>query len=253
MHRAVRGSRPLVFAHRGGAKMGPENTIAAFDAGLAAGADGLELDVRLSGDREVVVMHDATVDRTTSHRGPVCAYSADELGRFNVLGSGEGVPRLRAVLERYSQAVLIVEMKEASTELALRVADLVREAHAIDRVALGSFHAAPLKAVRRHEPRIPTGSASNETRLALYASYAGIAPFWAGYKAFQVPESTYGQRVVSKRFVKLAHAAGVAVQVWVVDAPGDVTRLLGWGVDAVISDRPDLAVQAVRAWSAGVS
>ncbi len=252
MHRALRGSRPLVFAHRGGAKAGPENTIAAFDGGLAAGADGLELDVRLSGDGEVVVIHDPTVDRTTNHRGAVSAYSAAELERFNVLGSGDGVPRLRTVLERYRDAALIIEMKDASAELALRVANLVREAGAIERVALGSFHATPLKAVRRYEPRIPTGSARDETRLALYASYAGIAPFWAGYRAFQVPELTSGQRVVSKRFVKMAHAAGLAVQVWTVDTPHDVARLLGWGVDAVISDCPEVAARAVRDWSAGV-
>jgi glycerophosphoryl diester phosphodiesterase len=233
--------------------MGPENTLAAFDRGLAAGADGLELDVRLSADGEVVVMHDATVDRTTDHRGAVRAYPADALARFNVLGSGEGVPRLRAVLERYRDAAIIIEMKDGGAELAHRVVDLVRDARAIDRVALGSFHATALKAVRRYEPRIPTGSARNETRLALYASYLGIAPVWAAYKTFQVPERTHGQRVVSKRFVRMAHAAGVAVQVWTVDTAAEISRLLGWGVDAVISDRPDVAVRAVRAWSASVS
>jgi glycerophosphoryl diester phosphodiesterase len=233
--------------------MGPENTLAAFDRGLAAGADGLELDVRLSADGEVVVMHDATVDRTTDHRGAVRAYPADALARFNVLGSGEGVPRLRAVLERYRDAAIIIEMKDGGAELAHRVVDLVRDARAIDRVALGSFHATALKAVRRYEPRIPTGSARNETRLALYASYLGIAPFWAAYKTFQVPERTHGQRVVSERFVRMAHAAGLAVQVWTVDTAAEISRLLGWGVDAVISDRPDVAVRAVRAWSASVS
>jgi glycerophosphoryl diester phosphodiesterase len=240
----------LVFAHRGGAKLGPENTLTAFDRGIAAGADGLELDVRLSKDGEVVVIHDATLDRVTDVRGPVRDHAASDLAKVNVLGSGEGVPLLRDVLNRYPNSALIVEMKEASSVLARRVVDVVREAAAIDRVALGSFYATPLRTARRDEPRLPTGSASNETRLALYASYVGIAPFWARYKAFQVPERTGGSRVVSTRFVRLAHQAGLVVQVWVVDAADDITRLLSCGVDAIISDRPDIAVDVVRTWAA---
>lgn len=249
MHRALRGPRPLVFAHRGGAKLGPENTLLAFDRGLAAGADGLELDVRLAADGEVVVMHDATVDRTTGAQGPVNRFTSGQLATLDVLGTGQGVPRLREVLERYRDAAVIVEMKEASADLARAVVDVVREARAIDRVVLGSFYAVPLEAARTYEPRIPTGSAKDETRLALYASYVGLRPWWARYRAFQVPERTGGRRVVSKRFVSLAHAAGLAVQVWTVDTAEDTARLLAYGVDAVISDRPDLAIEAVRTWS----
>ena len=250
MHKALRGTRPLVFAHRGGAKIGPENTLVAFDRGLAAGADGLELDVHLSKDGEVVVIHDRTVDRTTDGRGPVARHTADELARMNVLGSGSGVPTLRQVLARYPEQPIIVEMKRSSAALAHAVVDVVREARAIDRVSLGSFHVVPLKAACTYEPRLPTGSATPETRLALYASYVGISPFWASYRSFQVPERTRGTRVVSQRFIRLAHAAGIVVQVWTVDDPADMTRLLGWGVDAVISDRPDVAANAVRSFAA---
>ena len=250
MHKALRGARPLVFAHRGGAKIGPENTLLAFDRGLAAGADGLELDVRLSKDGEVVVIHDRTVDRTTDARGPVRHYTADELARLNVLGSGAGVPVLRDVLDRYRDIPIIVEMKQSSAALAHAVVDCVRKAHAIDRVSLGSFHAVPLKAARRYEPLIPTGSARWETRLALYASYLRVSPFWAPYRSFQVPERTRGTRVVSDRFIRIAHAAGIVVQVWTVDDPADMQRLLQWGVDALISDRPDLAAAAVRSFAA---
>lgn len=249
MHRALRRERPLVFAHRGGAKLGPENTIAAFDRGMAAGADGLELDVRLSRDGEVVVIHDPTVERTTDARGAVNQYTADELARMNVLGSGAGVPRLAEVLARYPGAALIIELKEGA-ELALRTADLVRAAGALDRVVIGSYERSALRAVRRHEPRVPTGSSRQETRLALYASRIGLAPHWAAYRAFQVPERTDDTRVVSRRFVRLAHAAGVAVQVWTVDEPEDILRLVSWGVDGIITDRPDIAAQTLQKWSA---
>src|SRR5829696_8974394 len=87
-------SRPLVFAHRGGGALAPENTIAAFDNGLALGADGLELDVHLSRDGVVVVHHDRTLNRTTTLGGAIAARSADELCRV-------GVPSLADVLARY--------------------------------------------------------------------------------------------------------------------------------------------------------
>lgn len=229
----------MVFAHRGGAKLAPENTIEAFDRGLDAGADGLELDVRLSGDGEVVVMHDPTIDRTTRRRGPVSRYTAAELAEVNV-------PRLRDVLDRYKDAALIVELKDPTARLASAVVDLVREYDAVNRVALGSFHPDAVKTVRLREPRIPTGASKPEIRLALYASYLGIAPFWASYRSLQVPERSVGRRVVSRRFVRMAHAAGLVVQVWTVNAEHDIRRLLGWGVDAIISDRPDLAARIVR-------
>lgn len=242
-HRALKGARPLVFAHRGGAKLAPENTIEAFDRGLHAGADGLELDVRLSADGEVVVMHDPTVDRTTRRRGAVGRYTAVELAEVNV-------PRLRDVLDRYKDVPLIIELKEATARLAAAVVDLVAEYDAVNRVALGSFHADALKAVRLRDPRIPTGASKPEIRLALYASYVGIAPFWAAYRSLQVPERSRGQRVVSRRFVRMAHTAGLVVQVWTINAEHDIRRLLDWGVDAIISDRPDLAARIVREASA---
>src|SRR5713101_7709246 len=83
MHPFFSSSRPLVFAHRGGSALAPENTITAFDNGLALGSDGLELDVRLSRDGAVVVHHDRTLDRTTNGRGEVAALTSDELARVD--------------------------------------------------------------------------------------------------------------------------------------------------------------------------
>src|SRR5829696_10455028 len=96
-------SRPLVFAHRGGSALAPENTIAAFDNGLALGADGLELDVHLSRDGVVVVHHDRRLNRTTTLAGPIADRDADELRRANV-------PSLAEVLARYPNIRIIVEM-----------------------------------------------------------------------------------------------------------------------------------------------
>src|SRR3954463_14980282 len=94
MHPALASTRPLVFAHRGGSKLAPENTMAAFDRGVELGADGLELDVHLSADRHAVGHHDRTLDRTTPLRGPIAARTSDELAHA-------GVPLLRDVLSRH--------------------------------------------------------------------------------------------------------------------------------------------------------
>jgi len=256
----VAPGRPLVFAHRGGAKLAPENTLAAFDRGLEAGADGLELDVRLSRDGLPVVSHDATLDRTTDARGPVSAMTAGQLasvdagyrfsrdGSFPWRGRGLGVPSLSEVLARYPACSLIVEMKVDSEEMARVTIDAVRAAGALDRVCLGSFGQRVLQAARSYEPRIATGAAGAETRRALQRSRIGWTVRGVPYRAYQVPERRGLTSIVSKRFIGAAHRAGVLVQVWIVDRPDDIRRLLDWGVDAVITDRPDVAVQTVQEW-----
>lgn len=243
----------MVFAHRGGAALRPENTVLAFDHGLSLGADGLEFDVHLSRDGVVVVHHDATLDRTTSGAGPVSARTADELARLDAgyhfegyRGRTGGIPRLDEVLRRYPDARCIIELKVNDPALAHRTIDAVRAAGAIERVALGSFGTRVLRAARAYEPRIPTGASREETRLALYRSWVRWPVRRPGYQQFQVPEFSGSTRVVSPRFVKYAHQAGVVVRVWTVNDEADMRRLIEWEVDALISDRPDLAVEVVR-------
>lgn len=251
-----------MYAHRGGAALRPENTLAAFDHGLSLGADGLELDVHLSRDGVVVVHHDRTLERTTAGRGPVAALTAAELAaldaaaHFTPAAGGDGawrtahigVPTLQQVLERYPGIPLIIELKTGQRALAEGVIAAVRAAGAVEHVALGSFHTGVLRAARQIEPAIRTGASREETRWALYRSWVYWPLGSPGYAEFQVPERSGRTRVVSPRFVEHAHRAGVAVKVWTVDERADVERLLDWGVDGIISDRPDVAVEAVKAW-----
>lgn len=259
-HPALSFGRPQVFAHRGGSTLRPENTFAAFDHGLSLGADGLELDIRLSKDGVVVVHHDRTLERTTNGRGLVSSYTARELAAldaaahfgapaFPLRGQGWGIPMFADVLRRYPAIAMIVELKINEPELAYRVVDLIRQAGALDRVALGSFGTRVLRAARGYEPRLMTGSSREETRLGLYRSWCRIPISGPPFDAYQVPELSGRTRVVSPRFVRDAHASGVAVQVWTIDDPADMTRLLGWGVDGIITDRPDVAVEVVREFS----
>ena len=244
---------PVVYAHRGGSLLRPENTLAAFDHGLALGAAGLEFDVHFSRDGVVVVHHDQTLERTTNGQGAVAALTADQLSRLDAgahfpgfAGAVGGVPTLRDVLRRYPKAAIIIELKLNEAELAHRTIDEVRAADAVDRVALGSFGSRVLRAARAYEPRIHTGSSREETRLFLYRSWCRWPARHPRYQEFQVPEMAGSTRVVSPRFVRYAHEAGCAVKVWTVDEEADMRRLLAWGVDAIISDRPDVAVRVVR-------
>lgn len=234
--------------------------MAAFDHAASLGVDGLELDVRLSRDGIAVVHHDASLDRTTDVAGPLGARSADELAGldaayrfgpedgFPMRGKGVGVPRLRTVLARHPELPVIIELKGDDPELVEAVLDDVRATGALDRVCLGSFSWRLLRLARRLEPRLASSAARDEVRLALYASWLGLSRTPVPYRAYQVPEFAGWIRVVSRRFVRLAHRARVTVQVWTVDEPGAMRRLLDWGVDALISDRPDVALRVRDEW-----
>ena len=230
---------PLVYAHRGGAALRPENTIEAFDHGMACGADGLEFDVHLSRDGVVVVHHDDTLERTTRGRGRVVDHTAADLAAL-------GVPTLTDVLDRFPGIPLIVELKVDSATLVHRVIDELRTQRSVERTALGSFHAGALREARRYEPAIRTGAAKEETRWALYRSWIGWPMGQVGYREFQVPERSGVTTIVSRRFIDYAHKAGLPVKVWTVNEADDMHRFLDWGVDALITDRPDLAVPIVR-------
>ena len=249
-----------MYAHRGGAALRPENTIASFDNGLSLGADGCEFDVHLSRDGVVVVHHDATLDRTTNARGPVSALTADELGAvdaahwfraedgtsFPFRGQGIGILRLRDVLGRYPGIPFIIELKVNLPELARRAVDEVREAGAVERVSFGSFGRRVLSALRAYEPRIPTGASREEARWALYRSWVHWPSGRPAYRELQVPERSGSTTIVSPRFIEYAHRANLPVKVWTVNERADIRRLVDWGVDGIISDRPDIAVAVVR-------
>ena len=247
-------SKRRVFAHRGGCALGPENTMAAFELGLAAGADGLELDVHLSADGVAVVCHDPTLDRTTDASGPVKRRTAAELsridagygfvdgnGNFPFRGRGVGIPTLRDVLRRFRDVPVIVEMKADRPEMGRAVAAEVRTVSAADRVCAASDGSRAVTAAREALPEMATSANRWEVRLALYRSWVHWPVRQTGYGGYQVPETAGAIRVVSPSFVRHSHEANLEVHVWTVDDEADMKRLLDWGVDALISNRPDLA------------
>jgi glycerophosphoryl diester phosphodiesterase len=250
--------RIVAIAHRGGSRLRPENTLAAFDHAMTLGVDGLECDVHVSRDGDVVVIHDATLDRTTDATGPVSARSADELRQVDAgfrFGEAEGfpyrgrqifVPTLKELLERHASVPVIVEMKGDDVELARRTVAVVRQAKADGRVILAGFSQVVLDEARRLAPDVPTSASSEEARTAIGRARFYLPVPVTPARVFQVPFRLKGKDVFGRSFVDRAARRGLPVHAWIVDDPRDMTRLLEIGVTGLISDRPDLAVSLTR-------
>src|SRR5262249_31941181 len=155
--------------------------------------DGLELDVRLSADGEVVVHHDATLDRMTALSGPVAARTAKAL-------RDAGVAMLGEVLVRHRGVRVIVELKQNDPALARAAVDVITRSSAADRVCIGSFGLRVLRAVRAAAPGIATSAAREEVRWALYRSWCRWPVRRVAYGGYQIPERAGTTRVVSQRF-----------------------------------------------------
>ncbi len=152
------------------------------------------------------------------------------------------MPRLRDVFRRFPDVPIIIEMKVNHPEMGHAVAAEVLAASAVDRVCAAADGSRAVRAAREALPDMATSASRWDVRLALYRSWAHWPVPRAAYGGYQVPETSGLIRVVSPTFVRHAHEAGLEVQVWTVDDAADMERLLTWGVDALISNRPDLAV-----------
>src|SRR5262249_11875260 len=192
-----------------------------------------------SRDGEIVVHHDRALDRTTALRGALHAYGAREL-------AAHGIPLLSHVLTRYATARIVIEMKVNSAHFSRAVVEVVRKAGAVDRVCLGSFGLRALRAARALDPAIATSAGREEVRWALYRSWCRWPVLRVNYGGYQVPERSGRTRVVSERFVRDAHRAGLAVHVWTGGNEADARRLVSWGVGALLTDRPGLIVPLVK-------
>lgn len=256
---ALPAHRPLVIAHRGGAALWPENTLLAFDAAHDLGVYVLEMDIHLSADGIPVVIHDRTVDRTTDGQGPVSSFSFAELQeldaayRFSPLGApdsfplrGRGVriPGLGEVFESFPDALMMVELKENSTAAADIVLDLVREFDRFETTLLASFSERVVQHFRTAGARVTTQASQPEVTYFLAASILFSEGLLSPeYQALLVPTHHGNIPVLTHRFVRAAHNRGLLVAAWTINDLDEMTRLVRMGVDALITDRPDLALE----------
>lgn len=252
---------PLLIAHRGGAGLAPENTLSAFRSAVEDwGADILELDVHLSRDGELVVIHDPTVDRTTDGTGRVAERTLDQLraldaghrfrdvtGDYPFRGRGVRIPLFREVLEAFPHTRLNVDSK--APEAAGPLAETVRRHGARDRVLIAGVTEACRAGARGYGG--PWGASRPQIARFFCLHRAGLARLHrARPDVLQVPEFWRGMRLVTRRFVRDAHALNLPVHVWTVDDPVTMRRFLEWGVDGIQTDRPDLLADVLRevAW-----
>jgi glycerophosphoryl diester phosphodiesterase len=242
-----------IAAHRGGAALWPENSLLAFQSAIALGSDLLELDVHLTRDQAVAVIHDATFDRTSDGSGPVAAATADDLRRLRLRGrdrtlTAEHVPTLDEVLAVVSAAPtrvgLLVEVKdpgagrryEGLEELVLA---LLARTGLQAQATVMAFDLRVVARVRELAPRARTSLLVDRVGLDRVGARPEQVVGWAA--AAGVTDLGLEHVMVDEGLVRAAHTAGLALGVWTVNDEDTIRRMLDLGVDILTSDRPDLA------------
>jgi glycerophosphoryl diester phosphodiesterase len=253
---------PVNFAHRGGRKIVPENTIEGFREASTLGPVVLELDARSSADGEVVVIHDETVDRTTDGTGAVARMTLAQLqsldagyqftpdggATFPWRGKGVKIPTLEAVYREFPDHPINIELK----------AELPGTEEAIWRVIEAVGGQARTLAVTNSAPSIKrfraasggtvaTGASTGEFVIFRLLSLVRLGRLYdAPFQALQPPDSYKGIRIVTPGLVREAHRCGLRIDVWTIDDEADMRRLLDWGVDGIMTDRPDILARVLE-------
>jgi glycerophosphoryl diester phosphodiesterase len=253
---APAAAQPLVAAHRGGAALWPENSLLAFRQALALGVDFLETDVHLTADGEVIVLHDPTLDRTTTATGPVAERRLADLASVRLratdgAATAEPVPTLVQLLDvleaprgagRHVRLLLEIKVdasRRAYPDIEDKVLAPIRARGLASRVLIMAFQPDTLRRVRALDPTIPTMLLLNRARM----EREGIAV--AVQEARDVRASHLGidHRAIDRGVVAAARAANLGLAAWTVNAEPDMRRMIGLGADVLITDRPDLATR----------
>ncbi|KZE94321.1 Glycerophosphoryl diester phosphodiesterase [Agromyces sp. NDB4Y10] len=238
---------PRVLAHRGLALDAPENTLLAFEHAVRAGAGYLETDVHLSADGEAVIAHDPELGRVAPGRTErVADLTADALRRVD-LGHGQGFPTLIEALHAFPAARFNIDVKTDPAVAA--TVEAIRAADARDRVLLTAFSDARRRRLAAMLPGVVTSAGRASVLRARAASVVGSPALLrravAGAQVLQIPERVGRVPLLTPRLLERAHAAGLEVHVWTVNAEADMRRLLRLGVDGIVTDRADVALRVV--------
>jgi glycerophosphoryl diester phosphodiesterase len=260
--RRLDGDWPVNFAHRGASARAPENTLEGFRLAAADGAGGLETDVHVTRDGQVVAIHDDAVDRTTDGSGLVRETTLAELqsldagyrftpdggATFPYRGKGVRVPELREVLRWFPDLAVNLDIKEAQPGVEEAVLRVIEGVGAEDRTLVVSEHTPVIGRFRRLSGgRVRTGASRGETRLFYYLSALHLEGLLRpAYDALQVPVWHGERELVTPRFLEAAHGVGVRVDVWTIDEPTEMRRLLDLGVDVVMTNRPGVLAGVLR-------
>lgn len=239
----------LIIAHRGACAYAPENTMAAFQKAVGFGADGIEFDVKLSQDGELVIIHDQTVDRTTNGTGKVKDLTKDELRQLDAGSSfspdfkNEKIPLLRDVLENFSDKLLInIELTNYSTisdGLAHKTALLVKELGVQKSVFFSSFHPLNLLTTKKILPEVPVALLAvpgntgwlMRSNLFRWVSPHIIHPYY---------------KDIDKNYIDRQHQKNRKVNIWTLNNKDEMQRFVSANVDGIITDDPILAKEVIE-------
>lgn len=247
------------IAHQGGEQLWPSNTLLAFQNAVAMEVDVLEMDTHLTADGVFVLIHDDTVDRTTDGSGAVKEmtlaeiqtldagyYWTDDAGQtYPFRGQGITIATLEEVFTAFPDMPMNIEIKPDDTAVAQSLCQLIRQYNMNNQVLIGSFHDNALTAFRTACPDVATSMTESEIRPFWILSTVGLSDLYPSpAEAFQVPTTAnlpvLGEvDVLTERFVRNAHAQNIAVHAWTINETAEMERLLGMGLDGIITDRPD--------------
>lgn len=240
---------PLILCHRGAKNYAPENTLAAFKTALELGADGFELDTQLTSDGHVVVFHDPALDRLTNGHGKLSKLSLAELRELDLSSSfskkfrGEKIPTLEEVFESIGKrAIINIELKNFSKpfdNLVEKVCEAVRRHGMQKNVLFSSFLPWNLKKAGRLLPEVPRGLITIKGRWGVWGRSFGFN--FGNYDALHPCLDD-----VTAQQVQRVHKLKRKINVWVVNKEDDIRRLVGWGVDGIMTDDPLLAIRIAR-------
>jgi glycerophosphoryl diester phosphodiesterase len=223
----------IIMGHRGAAALEPENTLLSIATAMEIGVDAVEIDVHLSKDKQIVVIHDATVDRTTNGTGAVSSYTLEEMKMLDA-GKGQTIPTLQEVMDLIHRKVrLVIELKDEGTEGP--VVELIQKNGLVESAYVISFWHRLVRTVKDIEGRIKTG--------VLFVGCPVDASIAAQVSADAlVMKYTF----VDKRFVDMAHEEGLTVFIWNIDDPHLVKPHADMGVDGIGSNDPRVLIDFFR-------
>ena len=225
--------RPLIISHAACAGHAPENTLAGVNAALEIGADAIEVDVQASADGVPILMHDLTLDRTTNGSGDLAYLTWEQLSALDA--GGEPVPAFAQALDlTRGRALLVAEIKRAGCEEAL--ADVIRNAGALDKVMVCSFLSPVLEAMRQAEPKLPGSLLIAPQSMGNWPSMRELA-LRLGLQAVSLPHPSLNVDVVTQ-----ARHSGLAVYAWTADTESDIQRLIDLDADGIVTNYPDRAL-----------
>jgi glycerophosphoryl diester phosphodiesterase len=251
------GPVPFVMAHRGFDTGGRENSLRAFEAAVRLGVDFLETDVQVTSDGVLLAFHDARLERVTGMPGRVGHLPWSRV-RTALIRGVEPIPRLEEVLDAWPDVRVNVDLKVRGAVAPFVAA--VRRTRSRDRVCVTSFsdgrRSAAVRELRRDGPVAWSPGIRSMVRVVAAVrggSPGALARVLEDAACVQVPVRFGGRQIIGERFVRALHAAGVQVHVWTVDDPVQMRRLLGLGVDAIVTNRSDLALAAIREHAGGAA